>query len=100
MSNSLDVGMPRWYTGAKVMCCVITHAAAKDRKRILKTLKGHVQESLLHDSAFLGILRLVDVTDDTVNVQKSLFDELRTAPGEKYTATGDLITAALPPLLA
>jgi hypothetical protein len=82
------------------MCAVITHAAAKDRKRIIKTLKGHVQESLLHDSAYLGIMRLVDVTDDTVNVQKSLFDELRVTAAEKYTASGELIAGALPPLLA
>lgn len=87
--------------GTKVMCAVITHAAAKDRKRIIKTLKGHVLESLLHDSAYLGIMRLVDVTDDTVNVQKSLFDELKaTTAAAKYTASGDLIAGALPPLVA
>ncbi|KAJ1387809.1 hypothetical protein B484DRAFT_409803, partial [Ochromonadaceae sp. CCMP2298] len=27
--------------GAKVICAVVTHAQAKDRKRIIKTLKGH-----------------------------------------------------------
>lgn len=87
--------------GTKVMCAVITHAAAKDRKRIIKTLKGHVLESLLHDSAYLGIMRLVDVTDDTVNVQKSLFDELKaTTAAAKYTASGELIAGALPPLVA
>ena len=49
-------------------------------------------ESLLHDSAFLVILRLVDVTDDTVTVQKSLLDEVKsTQPDVKYTATGDVI---------
>ena len=87
--------------GTKVMCAVITHAAAKDRKRIIKTLKGHVLESLLHDSAYLGIMRLVDVTDDTVNVQKSLFDELKSVTAAaKYTASGELIQGALPPLVA
>jgi len=87
--------------GTKVMCAVITHAAAKDRKRIIKTLKGHVLESLLHDSAYLGIMRLVDVTDDTVNVQKSLFDELKSVTAAaKYTASGDLIQGALPPLVS
>ncbi len=87
--------------GAKVMCAVISHANAKDRKRILKTLKGHVLESLCHDSAYLGIMRLVDVTDDTVNVQKTLFDELRNVvPEIKYTATGEVIGTPEPPLVA
>ena len=87
--------------GAKVMCAIISHSTAKDRKRIIKTLKGHVLESLLHDSAFLGIIRLVDVTDDTVNVQKSLFDELKsTTAAIKYTASGELIPGALPPLVS
>jgi hypothetical protein len=87
--------------GAKVMCAVISHANAKDRKRILKTLKGHVLESLCHDSAYLGIMRLVDVTDDTVNVQKTLFDELRNVvPEIKYTATGEIIGTPEPPLVA
>lgn len=87
--------------GARVMCLVISHASAKDRKRILKTLKGHVLESLCHESAYLGIMRLVDVTDDTVNVQKSLFDELRNVvPEIKYTATGEVLGTPEPPLLA
>lgn len=77
--------------GAKVMCFVITYSSAKDRKRIIKSLKGHCLESLLHDSAFLGIMRLVDVTDDTVNIQKSFFDELKvTDQAIKYTASGEV----------
>lgn len=86
--------------GAKVMCTVISHATAKDRKRILKTLKSHVLESLCHDSAYLGILRLIDVTDDTVNVQKSLFDELRSVTADiKYSATGEVQGNPEPPLV-
>ena len=36
--------------GAKAMCLIVTHAGVKERKRIMKTLKGHCLESLLHDS--------------------------------------------------
>ena len=80
------------------MCAVITHATAKDRKRIIKTLKGNTLESLLHDSAYLGVMRIVDVTDDTINIQKSLFDELKAVKvPEKYTASGLLIPGQAPP---
>eukprot|EP01031_Cornospumella_fuschlensis_P032079 gene32079-38795_t len=77
--------------GARAMSVIIAHASAKDRKRILKSLKGHCLESLLHDSAYMGIIRLVDVTDDTVNIQKSIFDELKSTKRDvQYTATGEV----------
>ncbi len=41
--------------GAKVMVMLISHAGAKDRKRMIKTLKGKVLESLLHHSGYLAI---------------------------------------------
>lgn len=87
--------------GAKAMCLVVTHAGVKERKRIMKTLKGHTLESLLHDSAFLAIMRLVDVTDDTVTVQKSLLEEIRSPLADiKYTATGEIIGSPYPPLIS
>ena len=87
--------------GAKAMCLIISHAGVKERKRIMKTLKGHTLESLLHDSAFLAIMRLVDVTDDTVTVQKSLLEEIRSPMADiKYTATGEVIGTPYPPLIS
>jgi hypothetical protein len=86
--------------GAKVMCTIISNSSAKDRKKILKSLKGHVLESLLHDSGHLAIMRLVDVTDDTVNVQKMLLDEIMIPqPMLKYSATGEQINDPFPPLI-
>ena len=44
-------------------------------------------------------MRLVDVTDDTVTVQKSILEELRsTVPIVKYSASGAIIGTPLPPL--
>lgn len=86
--------------GAKAMSVIINQATAKDRKRVLKSLKGHCLESLLHDSAFMGIIRLVDVTDDTVNVQKTIFDELKASNKEvKYSASGDVLAELEAPWL-
>jgi hypothetical protein len=43
----------------------------------------------------------VDVTDDTVTVQKSLLEEIRSPlPDIKYTATGDVIGTPYPPLIS
>lgn len=86
--------------GAKAMCMIISCSSAKERKRIIKSLKGHCLESLLHDSAYMGIIRLVDVTDDTVNIQKSFFDELKASAKEiKYTASGEVANTLSAPWL-
>ena len=86
--------------GTRVVCHVMSWANAKDRKRLMKSLKGKVLESLLHDAAHLAVMRLVDVTDDTVNVQKMMLDELKdTKPVLKYTADGTLVGTPYPPLV-
>lgn len=87
--------------GSRVVCHLATFANAKDRKRLMKTLKGTVLTSLLHASAHLSIVRLVDCVDDTVTVQKLLLDEVKSTKAlTKYTAAGELITSEIPPLLA
>jgi hypothetical protein len=87
--------------GAKTICVVATYAAAKDRKKLMKSLKGHVAESLMHGSAHLGVMRLVDVTDDTVNVQKMLLDEIRSTKAVvTYAANGEVVGESLPPLVS
>lgn len=87
--------------GTRSICQIIAYSAAKDRKRILKALKGHVLESLLHDSAHLAIMRIVDVTDDTVNVHKMIFEEIcQTKAVIKYAANGEIIGESFPPLVS
>lgn len=62
--------------GTKVVALLTAYGTAKDRKRILKCLKGYCRSGLLHRDAYLAILRLVELTDDTVSVQKNLLNEL------------------------
>jgi len=62
--------------GTRVVVACATYGTAKDRKRILKSLKGYTRSSLMHRDAYLAILRVVQVTDDTVSVHKSILAEL------------------------
>lgn len=62
--------------GTRVACECVAYGAAKDRKRMIKCLKGYARSSLLHRDAYLSVLRLCDVMDDTVLVNKMLFAEL------------------------
>jgi hypothetical protein len=87
-------------SGARLVCLMSTFGTAKDRKRMLKPLKGNALESFCHPCAHLGLMRLLDVTDDTVTVQKCILEELRAiSPVEKYNASGELIGVPLPPLV-
>jgi pumilio homology domain family member 6 len=62
--------------GARVVNKCISLGDAKDRKRIIKTLKDKVLVATNHPSGYLVIQRLLDVVDDTVLVQKSVLSEL------------------------
>ena len=63
--------------GATSVAWLAAYSTAKDRKRIMKTLKGYARSTLLHPDAYVAIIRLIQVTDDTVTVQKMLLSEVR-----------------------
>ena len=67
-------------SGCRVVATCASYGTPKDRKRLCKSLKGYTQSSLLHKDAYLVILRLLQVTDDTVSTYKLLLQELVTAP--------------------
>lgn len=75
--------------GTKVVCDCIAYGTVKDRKKMIKCLKGYARSSLLHRDAYLAILRMCDVMDDTVLVNKMLLAELHKNPNEKAGEDGD-----------
>lgn len=74
--------------GSRVVAECAAYGTPKDRKRIMKSLKGYTRSSLLHADAYIAILRLLDVTDDTVTVQKSILAELQVLPKEVKQTVG------------
>lgn len=66
--------------GTRVVAACASYGTPKDRKRICKSLKGYTSSSLQHRDAYLALLRLVQVTDDTVSIQKSVLNEILTKP--------------------
>lgn len=73
--------------GTKVVCECFAYATVKDRKKMIKCLKGYARSSLLHRDAYLAVLRMVDVMDDTVLLNKTLLAELhRNSEAEKDDA--------------
>ncbi|KAF8534742.1 armadillo-type protein [Trichophaea hybrida] len=63
--------------GAQVVMRCLALGNAKDRKVIIKSLKGVANDLAIHESGHLVLLTLMDVVDDTVLVNKSIFSELQ-----------------------
>ncbi|KAL7571997.1 hypothetical protein ACA910_001653 [Epithemia clementina (nom. ined.)] len=63
--------------GAKVLCDWISYGTAKDRKSIAKSLKGFARSALLHpQGSYLALIRLAQLTDDTVTLHKYILSDL------------------------
>jgi pumilio family protein 6 len=63
--------------GSRVVAECAAYGTSKDRKKIMKSLKGYTRSSMLHHDAYIAILRILDVIDDTVSAQKSILAELK-----------------------
>jgi len=97
-SNVVDhsIHMLSTRAGTRVVAACASYGTAKDRKRISKSLKGYTRSSLLHRDAYLAIMRLAQVTDDTVSIHKSILAELLTTPQrEDSEETSPLLEIAL-----
>mmetsp|Transcript_25172 Transcript_25172/g.62059 ORF Transcript_25172/g.62059 Transcript_25172/m.62059 type:complete len:432 (+) Transcript_25172:84-1379(+) len=81
--------------GARVVASIASYGTPKDRKRICKSLKGYTASSLLHRDAYLALIRLVQVTDDTVSIHKSILNEILTAQKGKEEETGEQLLVDL-----
>jgi len=68
-------------------------ATAKDRKRMARSLKGYARSSLLHRDAYIALLRLLDVTDDT-KLTKGILAELQVNSDDKGEGGRDGETTA------
>lgn len=69
--------------GTNVVCECIAYGTVKDRKKIIKCFKGYTRNALLQRDAYLAIMRMCDVMDDTVLVNKMLLAELHSNPDSK-----------------
>ncbi|KAI1137021.1 ARM repeat-containing protein [Hypoxylon sp. FL0543] len=63
-------------SGARLVCLLLAHGSAKDRKQILKTYKDTFQLMSTDPYGHLIILAAYDLIDDTVLTSKSIISEL------------------------
>ena len=75
--------------GVRAACEWVAWGTAKDRKNILKALKGYAGAGLQHVQAYLVYLQLVLCTDDTKMIHKQILQELLTKPTESSSTNDD-----------
>ena len=70
-------------SGARLVCLLLAHGSAKDRKQIIKTYKDTFQLMCGDPNAHMVILAAYDVIDDTVLTSKTVFPEILGRDEEK-----------------
>ncbi|EGC32475.1 hypothetical protein DICPUDRAFT_155553 [Dictyostelium purpureum] len=94
MSETLsEILLPMIHTkeGAQVAYHVVSYGSPKTRKTIIKTLKDFFTKVACEEYGYLALIRLLDVTDDTQMIIKSVFSELiPTLPETSITKQGCL----------
>lgn len=67
--------------GARIACGCLRHGDAKDRKAILKAMKGFVARAAQNPHGSLMLCTALGVVDDTVLLSKALLSELQSELG-------------------
>ncbi|KAL4423682.1 hypothetical protein ABPG75_000983 [Micractinium tetrahymenae] len=63
--------------GAKAACMVLAYGTAKDRKKALKCMKGHVGAMARDEWGHLALITALSVVDDTTLLRKAIVSELQ-----------------------
>uniref|UniRef100_A0A0E0KL22 PUM-HD domain-containing protein n=1 Tax=Oryza punctata TaxID=4537 RepID=A0A0E0KL22_ORYPU len=62
--------------GLKIGVSCLKHGSAKDRKKIIKSLKGHIMKLALSDHGCILLVAILSIVDDTKLVTKIIIQEL------------------------
>ncbi|XP_006651985.1 pumilio homolog 24 [Oryza brachyantha] len=62
--------------GLKIGIACLKHGSAKDRKKIIKSLKGHIMKLALSDCGCIFLISILSIVDDTKLVTKIVIQEL------------------------
>jgi hypothetical protein len=68
--------MVHTHAGARAGAMVAAYSSPKERKKLLKAMKGHVVKMCLDEFAYIPLIKLLAVVDDTQLVQKCAVAEI------------------------
>ncbi|KAE9601479.1 putative CPL domain-containing protein [Lupinus albus] len=77
LSSPLLVRMIGTKDGAKIGILCVKYGNAKERKKIIKGLKGHIDKTAYHQYGCLVLVYILSVVDDTKLITKAIIRELQ-----------------------
>ncbi|KAK4283399.1 hypothetical protein QN277_000351 [Acacia crassicarpa] len=77
LSSPLLVRMIGTRDGAKLGILCVKHGSAKERKKIIKGMKGHMDKIAYHKNGCLVLVCIISVVDDTQLITKAIISELQ-----------------------
>ncbi|OIW17690.1 hypothetical protein TanjilG_29040 [Lupinus angustifolius] len=77
LSSPLLVRMIGTKDGAKIGILCVKYGNAKERKKIIKGLKGHIDKTAYHQYGCLVLVCILSVVDDTKLITKAIIRELQ-----------------------
>mmetsp|Transcript_35571 Transcript_35571/g.78981 ORF Transcript_35571/g.78981 Transcript_35571/m.78981 type:complete len:822 (-) Transcript_35571:289-2754(-) len=69
--------MVHTHDGAAVACMLFAYGSARDRKRLLKAMKGYVRETATNEWGHAVVCMALSVVDDTPLLNKCIISELK-----------------------
>jgi hypothetical protein len=64
------------HNGCRVGCMVAAYSSPKERKKLVKAMKGHVLKMCLDEFAYVVLIKMMAVVDDTQLMRKIVIKEV------------------------
>lgn len=65
------------HNGCRVGCMVAAYSSPKERKKLVKAMKGHVLKMCLDEFAYVVLIKMMAVVDDTQLMRKIVIQEIK-----------------------
>lgn len=80
LSGDALLHMLHTHHGAVASCMVLAYGSAKDRKKSIRALKGHIPAAVRDEWGHLTLITALSVVDDTALLKKIITPEIQVGP--------------------
>lgn len=77
LSGEAVIRMVHTHDGCRVGCMVAAYSTPKQRKKLVKAMKGHVMKFCADEFAYITLIKVLESVDDTELVRKTIVAEIQ-----------------------
>lgn len=77
LSGEAVIRMVHTHDGCRVGCMVAAYSTPKQRKKLVKAMKGHVTKFCADEFAYVTLIKVLESVDDTELVRKTIVAEIQ-----------------------